>query len=55
MIHDFHKIKILNCFILILFCIFLFSACTEENNRAHFYFLLVLKKITEHKKIQMHK
>ncbi len=33
MIHDFHKIKILNCFILILFCIFLFSACTEENNR----------------------
>lgn len=34
MVHDFHKIKILNCFILILFCIFLFSACTEENNRA---------------------
>lgn len=33
MIHDFHKIKISNCFILILFCIFLFSACTEENNR----------------------
>lgn len=34
MIHDFHKIKILNCFILILFCIFLFSACTEENSTA---------------------
>lgn len=34
MIHDFHKIKILNCFILILFCLFLFSACTEENSTA---------------------
>ena len=34
MVHDFHKFKILNCFILILFCLFLFSACTEENSTA---------------------
>lgn len=34
MIHDFHKIKILNCFILILFCLFIFSACTEEHSTA---------------------